>query len=268
MSTGQIGIKTANGEFYPILSAEAGVSQKRLVLTTVRDDQATVQIDLYQSSDDDPKSPGPYVGSLIVENIAPAPAGEPDINLTVGVDADGNLNSTAMDTASGAYQSLSVGLEALSEDQVFEVPDFALDEEQFEDQEVEDAFDDVDTAGPDESSYEEGGYEPDGYEEDEYVPAEYGSDQDDDEFPSYDGFADEEAQEEAAGESARPAPLLMAGFLVISLALVGLLTYLVFLALQTPPAPPLEAAWFALFLVPDRLLARLRRRKRIDTQLG
>ncbi len=236
MSTGQIGIKTANGDFYPILSAEAGVSQKRLVLTTVRDEQTTVQIDLYQSQDEDSTAPGPYIGSLIVENIAPAASGEPDINLTVGIDADGNLNSTATDTASGAYQSLSVGLESLAEDKVFEVPDFALDEErldeeQFEDKEVEEAFDDIGSGDFDESEYE---------------------------------ASDERLEDEAAPVGpVRPGPLLMAGFLVISLALVGLLTYLVFLVLQTPPAPPLEAASVSLFLLPTRIGRLFRRKKRI-----
>ena len=43
-----IGIKLADGTFYPIL--EEGVpAKKRMELTTVKDNQETVQVDLYRS---------------------------------------------------------------------------------------------------------------------------------------------------------------------------------------------------------------------------
>ena len=47
MAEKRIGIKLADGEFYPILP-ENRPARKRLIVTTVKDDQASVQIDLYR----------------------------------------------------------------------------------------------------------------------------------------------------------------------------------------------------------------------------
>ena len=43
-----IGIKLADGSFYPILK-EGTAEKKELNLTTVKDNQTTVQVDLYRS---------------------------------------------------------------------------------------------------------------------------------------------------------------------------------------------------------------------------
>ena len=43
-----IGIKLADGTFYPVLT-EGTADKKELNLTTVKDDQTTVQVDLYRS---------------------------------------------------------------------------------------------------------------------------------------------------------------------------------------------------------------------------
>ena len=51
MENYKIGIKLADGSFYPILEEGKPQSQK-IELTTVRDDQTTVQLDLYRSSSD------------------------------------------------------------------------------------------------------------------------------------------------------------------------------------------------------------------------
>src|SRR6056297_2410680 len=135
VDNGKIGIKVADGSFYPIL--DEGIAQKkRLVLTTVKDNQESVQIDLYKGAGEAMEEAA-YIGSLLVENIAPDSQGNAEIDLVVGVDAEGNLESVAEDKQSGSKQSLSVGLQNLDESGLYEVPDFSFEEE---DTELEDIF--------------------------------------------------------------------------------------------------------------------------------
>ena len=47
----KIGIRLADGKFYPILEDGQPV-KKRLVVTTVKDDQASVQIDVYRKAEE------------------------------------------------------------------------------------------------------------------------------------------------------------------------------------------------------------------------
>ncbi len=136
MDKGKIGIKVADGSFYPIL--DEGVAQKkRLVLTTVKDNQESVQIDLYKGSGEAMEGAA-YIGSLLVENIAPDTQGNAEIELVVGVDEEGHLETVAEDKKSGAKQSLSVGLQSLDESGLYEVPDFSFEEEETD---LEDVFD-------------------------------------------------------------------------------------------------------------------------------
>jgi hypothetical protein len=151
-----IGIKTADHTFYPIMEDDTRV-RRRLVLTTVRDNQTQVQIDLFRSVTGTLED-SEYVGSLIVQDIEETAKGEPEVILDLGIDTDGNLSATARDERSGSYQSLSVNLTALQEQDLFEVPDFEIgseftDEgfgeqespsEEFTGEDLEDeAFDDV-----------------------------------------------------------------------------------------------------------------------------
>ncbi len=126
-----IGIRLANNTFFPVLDenghirTEGRAARKRLVLTTVADNQETVQIDLYRG---DSKNiiDDTYLASLTVENIRSAGAGEPDIELVMGTDEDGQLQARAMDRAGGSENSLSVSLQALPESETYETPDFSI----------------------------------------------------------------------------------------------------------------------------------------------
>ena len=127
MSDSTIGIKVADGSFYPVL--EPGYTgKKRLTLTTVKDNQEKVQIDMYQG-----KGPSledaQYIGSLIIENITPAPKGTPDIELVLGLDANGELTAEARDRSTGESQSFSISLKTLSAEETYEVPDFEMEPE-------------------------------------------------------------------------------------------------------------------------------------------
>jgi Hsp70 protein len=122
-----IAVRIANGSFVPIMDTSSK-TRRRLVLTTIRDDQTNVQIDLYRGVTEDMEN-AEYVGSLMIENIEAAPKGQADVALLLGVDESGNLNATATDKNSGEYQSLSVSLESIDQDG-YDVPDFELSDEE------------------------------------------------------------------------------------------------------------------------------------------
>ena len=121
----KIGIKLADGSFVPIMDEDFSASET-LELTTVRDDQRSVQINLFKKEDDisDPS----YIGSLIVEDIHEKSAGEPTIELRLALDDTKNLSAEAVDKDSGSRQALKVSLETFA-DQSFDNLDFDLSAE-------------------------------------------------------------------------------------------------------------------------------------------
>ncbi|MGI5089361.1 LysM peptidoglycan-binding domain-containing protein [Treponema sp. OMZ 305] len=121
----KIGIKLADGTFFPIMDDDASASET-LELTTVRDNQRSVQINLFKKEDD--ASDPLYIGSLIVEDIHEKAAGEPTIELQLVLDEDKNLSAEAVDKDSGSHQTLRVSLETFA-DQAFDDVDFDLSAE-------------------------------------------------------------------------------------------------------------------------------------------
>jgi len=122
-----IGIKIANGEFYSIVEENSQV-KKRLVLTTVHDNQQSVQIDLYRSSTGT-MADAFYIGSLVLEKIKKQVKGEPSIELVIGSDTNGNISADAVDLdSSGERQSLNVSLKSMDEENIgADIPDFEVD---------------------------------------------------------------------------------------------------------------------------------------------
>jgi hypothetical protein len=121
-----IGIKIADGSFFPVLQ-DTEKKRKKVILTTVKDAQPTVQIDLYQGNGEEMTEPE-YIGSLMINNISPAPRGEPEIELMMGMDDTGNLVSKARDLKGSEEKSLSVSLQSLSEEDMYSLPDFEVSE--------------------------------------------------------------------------------------------------------------------------------------------
>ena len=132
MSGSHIGIKIADGSFYPIFEKTAK-GKKRLTLTTAHENQRAVHISLYQGEQEHGQSgEAEYVGTLVVENIRTAPQGEVEVSLVLGIDDAGNLNATATDLSSGEYQSLSVSLASMEVEGFYPAPDFSLEEQEGE----------------------------------------------------------------------------------------------------------------------------------------
>jgi LysM repeat protein len=127
--TSTIGIKLANGEFYSIIEENSNV-KKRLILTTVHDNQQSMQIDLYKSFARS-MADALYIGSIVVENIKKKPKGEPSIELILSSNSEGEITADAVDmdsTSSAEHQHLSVSLKSIDEDaRDMELPDFELD---------------------------------------------------------------------------------------------------------------------------------------------
>jgi hypothetical protein len=122
-----IGIKLGDGSFYPILDQDF-TGKKRFVLSTVRDNQESMQIDFYRSQDKDIQT-AEYIGSLMIEDIQPSPKGEPEIEVILGLDEKNKLNAVAKNLASEDKQTLSVVLESLEGEPAYGMPDFELGED-------------------------------------------------------------------------------------------------------------------------------------------
>jgi outer membrane biosynthesis protein TonB len=128
-----IGIKIANGKFFPVIEEQSpAVSlKKRLVLTTVRDSQGSMQIDLYRNRTS-ALAGDQYIGSIVVKDIKPKPKGEPSVELIISLGEDGILAASAIDMDApdkGGYQHLDVSLKSLDIDgQEHRTPDYRMEQ--------------------------------------------------------------------------------------------------------------------------------------------
>lgn len=103
-----IGIKLADGSFYPVLQ-EGSSNEVSLDLTTANNNQTKVMVDLYRSelgSMDDAE----YVDSLQIENLVEHPNGELDLTFTVSIDEDQNLTAKIVDKETGAQSNSTITL--------------------------------------------------------------------------------------------------------------------------------------------------------------
>ncbi|MDR2398782.1 MAG: LysM peptidoglycan-binding domain-containing protein [Spirochaetaceae bacterium] len=95
-----IGIKLANGDFYPILEEQEGRT-KRLILTTAHDNQETVYIELYKSAATTLRDAA-FMGRIVVTPIKPALQGEPSIQVEVTIRPSGSISAYALDLDTSA----------------------------------------------------------------------------------------------------------------------------------------------------------------------
>ena len=121
-----IGIKLADGTFYPIL--EEGQPKKRLLeLTTVEDNQTTVMVDLYRS-ETGTMADAEYVDTLQISGLVPHPEGEPALNLMIQLDDNNVLSAEVTDVESGASSNTTVKLVNRPAEERAATPDFLLSE--------------------------------------------------------------------------------------------------------------------------------------------
>ena len=97
-SVKKIGIKLADGSFLPVL--EEGVPGKeKIELSTVKDNQTTVKVDLY-ASEKSTMADAVLIDTLKIEDLEKQPNGQPDINLAISIDKNGIIEATLVDSDS------------------------------------------------------------------------------------------------------------------------------------------------------------------------
>ena len=121
MDSPVIGIKIANGTFFPILNSEDRV-KKRVILTPVTEEQTDVKIDIFRGDGEGMFNPV-YVASLILNNIASDNEKGTEIELLIGMNDENILDAEAFDKISGEKQLLSISLDSVDETDFFEIPD-------------------------------------------------------------------------------------------------------------------------------------------------
>ena len=120
-----IGIKLADGSFYPIMK-DGSVEKKALDVTTVQDNQTKVQIDLYRSETDSMED-AEYVDTLEISNLKPHPNGIPSLHLNLSVDENNHLQAEVRDPETGKTTSTNVTLVSRTEVERSEPANFNID---------------------------------------------------------------------------------------------------------------------------------------------
>ncbi|MBO7175465.1 MAG: LysM peptidoglycan-binding domain-containing protein [Spirochaetaceae bacterium] len=122
----KIGIKLADGSFYPIM--EDGVPQKKLMeLTTVQDNQTAASIDLYRSELGTMED-AEYVDTLEISELVPHPGGEASMSFTIQLDENNMLSAEVLDPESGKTSATKADLINLPSEKRNSVPDYTLSE--------------------------------------------------------------------------------------------------------------------------------------------
>ena len=117
----KIGIKLADGTFYPIM--EDGVPQKKLMeLTTVQDNQTTASIDLYRSESGTMED-AEYVDTLELSELAPHPGGETNITFTLKLDENNMLDAEVVEPETGKMSATKSNLVRLPAERKLSIAD-------------------------------------------------------------------------------------------------------------------------------------------------
>ncbi len=116
-----LGVETKGGIFTKLLERNTTIpTRKSEIFTTADDNQTTVEIHVLQGEAETVMSPGvKSLGRFHLMGIAPAPRGMPQIEVAFDIDANGIVNVSAKDIATGKEQAMTItGGTALSKDEV------------------------------------------------------------------------------------------------------------------------------------------------------
>src|SRR5690242_2924976 len=103
-----LGVETLGGVMSKIIERNTTIPARRTeVFTTAEDNQQAVDIVILQG-ERERAADNRVLGRFPLENIRPAPRGEPQIEVTFDVDANGILNVTARDKDTGAEQGITI----------------------------------------------------------------------------------------------------------------------------------------------------------------
>ncbi len=132
-----IGIKLADGSFYPVLE-EGSPAKKTLDLTTAHDNQTTVMVDLYRS-DTGTMEDAEYVDTLQIDSLVAHPNGEPDISFNISLDENNKLSAEINDPESGEHSDTTITLVSRTLEERMNQSDFSLAQPDSADEQSEDA---------------------------------------------------------------------------------------------------------------------------------
>ena len=103
-----LGIETMGGVRTPLIDRNTTIpTSKSEIFSTASDNQPQVEIHVLQGEREFAKD-NKSLGRFILDGIAPAPRGVPQIEVTFNLDANGILNVTAKDKGTGKEQSITI----------------------------------------------------------------------------------------------------------------------------------------------------------------
>lgn len=114
-----LGLETLGGVRTPLIEKNTTIpTKKSQVFSTAADNQTSVEIHVLQGEREmaaDNKS----LGRFILDGIPPAPRGVPQVEVTFDIDANGILNVSALDKASGKQQNIRIeGTSGISKEEI------------------------------------------------------------------------------------------------------------------------------------------------------
>lgn len=114
-----LGIETLGGVSTPLIKRNTTIpTSASQVFSTASDSQTSVQINVLQG-EREMASDNNSLGTFILDGIPPAPRGMPQIEVKFDIDANGILNVSAKDKATGKEQKITIqGSTGLSDEQI------------------------------------------------------------------------------------------------------------------------------------------------------
>lgn len=113
-----LGLETLGGVFTKIIERNTAIpAQQSQIFTTAANNQPQVEIMIYQG-ERPMAADNVKLGQFVLDGIAPAPRGVPQIEVTFNIDTNGILNVSAKDKGTGKEQKITIQSSNLSKDEI------------------------------------------------------------------------------------------------------------------------------------------------------
>ena len=113
-----LGLETLGGVFTKIIERNTAIpAQQSQIFTTAANNQPQVEIMIYQG-ERPMAADNVKLGQFVLDGIAPAPRGVPQIEVTFNIDTNGILNVSAKDKGTGKEQKITIQSSNLSKEDI------------------------------------------------------------------------------------------------------------------------------------------------------